>query len=131
MTGEKNLDLMLSTITVDRRQGSFWFLTNIDALAESCVATVHELEGVTTVVPVEVARDHGFDPISWRRGRHFGCNSSLDAVGLTAAVSRVLADEGSPCNVIARYHHDHLFVPADRAESAVAAIEALASTTLD
>jgi hypothetical protein len=52
--------------------------------------------------------------------------SALDAVGLTAAVAGELAQAGLSCNVIAGYHHDHLFVPYDRAPSAVAVLEALA-----
>jgi len=31
-----------------------------------------------------------------------------------------------PCNVIAALHHDHLLVPVNRADDAIAAIEALA-----
>ena len=51
--------------------------------------------------------------------------SSLEAVGLTAAVSTALASRGSSCNVIAGYHHDHLFVPFARAADAMAALEEL------
>jgi hypothetical protein len=53
-------------------------------------------------------------------------HSALDAVGLTAAVSRALADAGVSCNVIAGAHHDHLLVPFERGEEALAVLRGLA-----
>ena len=53
--------------------------------------------------------------------------SALDAVGLTAAVSRVLADAAISANVVAGVHHDHVFVPYSAADTAVRVLEALAS----
>jgi uncharacterized protein len=38
-------------------------------------------------------------------------------------VTSALADLGIACNVLVGYHHDHLLVPFDRAEEAVAALE--------
>ena len=52
-------------------------------------------------------------------------HSSLDGVGLTAAVSGLLAEHGIACNMVAAFHHDHLFVPADRAEEALALLQRL------
>jgi GNAT superfamily N-acetyltransferase len=46
-------------------------------------------------------------------------NSTLDEVGLTATVSRTLADAGISCNVIAGSAHDHLFVDWHRREQAL------------
>jgi hypothetical protein len=54
-------------------------------------------------------------------------HSALDAVGLTAAVSLALTDAGISCNVVAGFHHDHLFVPHTRAADAVRVLEALAA----
>jgi hypothetical protein len=50
--------------------------------------------------------------------------SSLDAVGLTAAVSAKLAAIGIPCNVLAGYHHDHVLVPVDRVDDAITVLTA-------
>lgn len=51
--------------------------------------------------------------------------SDLMAVGLTAAVSRRLAEAGIPCNVVAALHHDHLLVPAAAAERALEELRSL------
>jgi len=49
-------------------------------------------------------------------------HSSLDAVGLTAAFSTKLAEKNISANVVAAYYHDHIFVPEEKAEQALAAI---------
>jgi hypothetical protein len=51
--------------------------------------------------------------------------SALDGVGLTAAVASALAEAGIPCNVVAAFHHDHVFAPAAMAERALAVLHAL------
>ena len=55
----------------------------------------------------------------------FEVHSSLNAVGLTAASSKALAEAGISANIIAALRHDHLFVPWDRREDALARLKAL------
>lgn len=55
------------------------------------------------------------------------CAQQPPAVGLTAAVSRVLTHAGISANVVAGFSHDHVFVPYDRAAEAVRVLERLAS----
>jgi len=80
-------------------------------------ALVREAEGVTLVLPM----GHPALPDGALAMRQITLRvaSALDGVGLTAAVATALAEREIPCNVIAGYHHDHLFVPADRAEEAL------------
>ena len=52
----------------------------------------------------------------------------LATVGLTAAVSTALTRDGISCNISAGYHHDHLFVPVDRARDTMAVLAALSHT---
>lgn len=83
-------------------------------------AIVREAEGVTVVLPwAEAARQGLADAVVSRCRRiTLTVHSSLEAVGLTAAVSSALAARGISCNVIAGSYHDHLFVPAGRADDA-------------
>ena len=52
-------------------------------------------------------------------------SSELEAVGLTAKFSNALALENISCNVVAGYHHDHIFVPFEDAERALETLEGL------
>lgn len=52
-------------------------------------------------------------------------HSDLAAVGLLATVTQVLATAGISVNAISAYYHDHLFVPCDRADDAMACLQTL------
>ncbi|MFD3457471.1 ACT domain-containing protein [Streptomyces sp. NPDC058691] len=90
------------------------------------VVTVVEEEGTTLVLPQEQADEAGlgYDYVAGRITLRV--HSALAAVGLTAAVARELADAGLSCNVVAGFHHDHLFVPYERLDEAVALLTDLA-----
>lgn len=71
----------------------------------------------------QLGLDHGF-LAAWVTPES---NSTLESIGLTATVAAALTGAGISANVVAGYAHDHLFVPHDRADEAVAA---LASVTM-
>jgi hypothetical protein len=52
-------------------------------------------------------------------------HSSLEAVGLTAAVIKKLTEKDISANVIAAYYHDYIFVQAEKADTALSALEEL------
>ena len=58
-------------------------------------------------------------------------HSALDGVGLTAAVANALAAAGIACNVVAGFHHDHLFVPWERRGEALAILSDLSARAAD
>lgn len=95
-------------------------------LVSAAIAMVREAEGVTLVVPAELAPDA---PLM--RQITLNVHSALDGVGLTAAVSTALADAGIPANVVAGYHHDHIFVPEEQAEHAVDVLKSAAKAADD
>jgi hypothetical protein len=53
-------------------------------------------------------------------------HSSLDAVGLTAAVTTQLAQHNLSANVLAAYYHDHIFVQSANAHKTLKFIQDLA-----
>jgi hypothetical protein len=128
MAAETDLSRMLASLDVERRSGRFAFVTGRwPTLRDAAAATVEEADGTTIVVDADLARANGAQVDAEFAWLTLTVWSSLEAVGLTAAVSRTLADAGIACNVLAGYHHDHLLVPADRADDAIAALRALSS----
>ncbi|TJZ81427.1 ACT domain-containing protein [Rhodococcus oryzae] len=128
MSGERDLGLLISSMSPVRRPDTFVFVSVPAATAAGipAAATITEDEGVTLVVTKAEAdaRGWGYDfESAWLTLR---VHSALDAVGLTAAVSSRLAEVGISCNVIAGYHHDHLLVPVDDASRAIDELNALA-----
>jgi hypothetical protein len=123
--GETDLEAMLASLDVHRRPGVFTFVA-VDVPTPGLLAAAHGMvkEGVSTtlVLPVESARRAGLPAVIEMAWLSLTVHSSLEAVGLTAAFSRILADEGISCNVLAGYHHDHLLVPVERVDDAIAAL---------
>ena len=78
-----------------------------------------EPEGISLIVSREDADRYGITydiEISWIT---LTVHSALDAVGFSAAFSSALASEDISCNVIAGYHHDHIFVPIGSTDKAM------------
>lgn len=90
----------------------------------AAIGTFREDEGVTAIVPEPVARELGDESAAFARIT-LQVHSALEGVGLTAAVSNALADAGIACNMVAAFHHDHVFVPAERAEEALHSLKIL------
>jgi hypothetical protein len=88
-------------------------------------ATVREDEGLTLVVHRDDADRAGLPYDFLAAHITLLVHSDLAAVGLTAAVSTALTGAGISCNVLAGYHHDHLFVAEDDAERALSVLEDL------
>lgn len=82
-------------------------------------AAILEDEGLTLILTKADADAAGLDYSYVAARITLQVNSTLDEVGLTAAVSRALADAGISCNVIAATAHDHLFVPWPRRHQAL------------
>ncbi|MBY8887769.1 ACT domain-containing protein [Streptomyces sp. PTM05] len=129
MSGESDLRKLLTGMRPELNAGCYVFTTVDDGVVPvgvTPVVTVAEREGLTLVVPQREADAAGLAYAYVAGWITLRVHSALEAVGLTAAVARELADAGLSCNVIAGFHHDHLFVPYERAAEAVALLEDLA-----
>ncbi|MFF9064074.1 ACT domain-containing protein [Streptomyces sp. NPDC014891] len=129
MNAERDLTRLLAGMRPELDPARYVF-TTVDGPAPAGVApvvTVAEDEGLTLVVRQEEA-DAAALPYDYVAGRiTLRVHSALDAVGLTAAVAAALAAEGLSCNVVAGFHHDHLFVEHARAQQALAVLHRLSA----
>lgn len=128
MTGETDLATMLSSLRIERRElpVTVVHLPSPVELGDGVLALIAEDEGTTAIVSIVEAERRGW-PVEFRAAwLTVSVHSSLDAVGLTAALATVLAERDIACNVLAGYFHDHLLVPLARADEAVECLESLA-----
>jgi len=128
--GERDLARLLAglTPTLDRTLYRFVFAPDPSPAARTAaLMCFREDEGWTLILPLEGAQEPGGPHASPPMARlTLRVHSSLEAVGLTAAVAGALQEAGISANVVAAYHHDHLFVPAPAGERALAVLQALA-----
>jgi hypothetical protein len=120
--GETDLAVLLQTMQPELLPGDWYFVTVAPGSSVDAAATVREPEGLSAVVDRTEADRLGASTTDAYRWITLRVHSSLEAVGLTAAVSAELTEHGISCNVIAGAFHDHLLVPAHRADDAVRAL---------
>ncbi len=130
--GKQNLRILLQQMAPELTPGSFVFctfeaLSISDAARLSPIAACQEPEGWTLVLPLAEADAKAFAYDGVFRRITLRVHSSLHAVGLTAAFATALAEGGISANVVAGYHHDHIFVPEAQAEQAMTLLGELAT----
>jgi hypothetical protein len=125
MHHEKNLESLLKNLNPSASDDSFVFCT-ISVLPESEKlvaldpwAIIKEEEGITLILEMERADSFGFHYESIYGKITLQVYSSLDAVGLSAVIAANLADAGISANIVAGYHHDYIFVPKAKLETAL------------
>jgi uncharacterized protein len=98
----------------------------LEALA-AALGTFREEEGVTLILELEPARRLGLQTAGLWARITLDVHSSLHAVGLMARVTAALAGVGISCNPVSAWYHDHLFVPWEQRQQALAALAAVAA----
>ena len=84
-----------------------------------------EDEGLTLIVTADAAAQAQLPVESTYKRITMTVHSSLDAVGLTAAISAQLTAAGISANVVAAYYHDHVFVQTEHAAKAMDSLHSL------
>ncbi|MFJ6076955.1 ACT domain-containing protein [Pseudarthrobacter sp. NPDC092419] len=127
MSGEMNLRALLGGMRPVQRDGEYVYVLwpHGRPLMPGIEAAVREAEGLTVVLPRSVADAEGLSYDFVAAWITLEVHSALEAVGLTAAVSRALTQAGISCNVLAGFHHDHLLVPVADAPRALQELAAL------
>jgi len=136
LPGETDLSKLLSNLDPVPLGEDYVFCTAKNSVSESLsrlkpLASFSEAEGLSLLISQERADAEGLDYQGVFNGITLRVHSSLDAVGLTAAVSSRLADRGIPANVIAARYHDHVFVPQEKATEALELLQALSDHESD
>ena len=130
MTSERDLDALLRNMKPDMLDGTFVFYTLAPSASIptiiSPVLTFREREGTTLVVLHEEAERAGLCYAFPSRLITLTVHSALDAVGFLAAITTRLAEAGISVNAVSAFYHDHLFVPADRADEAMEILQDMA-----
>jgi predicted N-acetyltransferase YhbS len=129
MAGEKNLQALLAGMHPVQRTGEYVYVLwpHGRPLAPAIEAAVREAEGLTVVLPRAEADKEGLSYDFVGAWITLEIHSALEAVGLTAAVSKALTDARISCNVLAGFHHDHLLVPVADAPRALEVLAELSA----
>jgi hypothetical protein len=128
MAAISDLSQLLAGMEPSLREGVWVFgilPAGVPLEADGIVASIREPEGMSVVMEEGAALGAGVRPVFCAAWITLTVHSDLEAVGLTAAVSVALGAAGISCNVVAGTYHDHLFVPAQKAADAMAALRKL------
>lgn len=117
MAGEKDLKTLFTGLNPTLQPGVYVYVSLKDPLIiEQCQSIMEfkEREGVTLIINKQKAQELNLEYAYESAWITLSIHSSLEAVGLTAAVATALSKNNISCNMVAAFYHDHLFVPIDK-----------------
>lgn len=131
MTSERDLETLLATLEVSVKDGRWAYETHAKGTwtgakqVPNPAMIFQEQEGTTVIVPADKStrKDNRW---VWLE---LSVYSDLHAVGFLAAIAAALAAVDVPCNAVAGFHHDHIFVPESKADVAIQALSALSGAS--
>lgn len=123
MSGEKDLNTLVQSMQPKLIEEEYVFCSvpveEVAALNVTPICQFREVEGMTLILTRQQAEEANLNyKFVWRMITLL-VHSSLEAVGFLAAMTSKLAEKGISVNAVSAYYHDHLFVPANKAEQAM------------
>ena len=134
MTGETDLLKLIKDMQPELNQGEYVFClvsSKEQAAGLDPLCYFLEKEGVTVILTKEKADAINIPYSTICVWITLTVHSSLEAVGLTAAVSKALTEANISCNVVAAFYHDHIFVPVKDSARAMDALQNLIEANQD
>lgn len=129
MAGILELNTLLKSMNPELKQGEYIFCSLAGNLGDyihlNPLASYIEEEGLTLILNADTADEAGIAYEGKYNLITLNVHSSLEAVGLTAAVSTKLTEHNISANVVAAFYHDHIFVQIDKAQAALSALNAI------
>lgn len=132
MAGEKDLNVLLRSMTATLVDGTFVFVTQSQRDVPARIPVkmrFEEEEGTTLIVLKSDAEAFGLPYEFSCRMITLNVHSALEAVGFIARVATTLAAAGMGVNPVSGFFHDHLFVPEGRESDAMAILTDLAQSS--
>lgn len=131
MSGEQSLALLLESMEPILYPETYLFCTvdkNTDVSGLDPIMQFREAEGQTLIIEKSKAEERQIAGEFPCRMITLNIHSSLEAVGFLAVITTRLATLSMGVNPVSAFYHDHLFIPADRADEALAALVDLTKT---
>lgn len=114
MIGETDLAKLLKNMRPELHAGEYVFCV-VNSLSHAVelkpLSFFQEKEGLTVILPKKQADENALSYSIVCAWITLNVHSALEAVGLTAAISKALTEANISCNVVAAYYHDHIFIP--------------------
>ena len=129
MSGETDLVTLFSNLKVRKSDELYVFASCApDDVPKNLPVLMRfeEAEGTTLILTKALAETHNLPYEFESYCLTLDIHSSLEAVGFMARIASLLAKAQIPVNPVAGFYHDHLFIPAKKADEAVSILQALA-----
>jgi len=129
-SGELDLDVLIQSMEPHLSDETYVFATvensfNCDALSPLMIFREHE--GQTLILEQRRAVAAGIECEFPCKMITLNIHSSLEAVGFLARITQRLAKLQMGVNPVSGFYHDHLFIPIDRAQEALAELQLMSA----